>query len=275
MFRLDRLLTIYFFYPFVKRYFKLKVKIPILMYHGISNSIHNNIHPYYETTTTPSVFAEHMRFLRKNGYQVIDLRQISTIFSDPCTRTGKYVVITFDDCLYDFYLNAVQILKDNRHTATVFLPVGLMGKRLAGQDVMNWNHARDLVKRHVNFGSHSMTHPKLSDLRQLDLEHEIRSSKEMIEKELGVKIELFSYPYAFPEQNISFVRGLEKLLTDSGYKVGVTTMIGSSSRRDNILFLKRIPVNNYDDLKFFKAKLEGAYDWLHLFQVAFKKIKNL
>jgi hypothetical protein len=38
------------------------------------------------------------------------------------------------------------------------------------------------------------------------------------------------------------------------------------------LFLPRWPVSSWDDLRFFRAKLEGAYDWLHTLQYASKLI---
>ena len=46
-----------------------------------------------------------------------------------------------------------------------------------------------------------------------------------------------------------------------GYKYGVTTRIGTSSKKDTYFFLKRLPVNFFDDNLFLQAKLEGAYDW--------------
>jgi peptidoglycan/xylan/chitin deacetylase (PgdA/CDA1 family) len=203
------------------------------------------------------------------------LGHIPNAFSDSAARTKKYAVITFDDGLYDFYANAAPILKNNSMEATVFLPAGLMGQQLAGQAVMHWDHARELSEMGITFGSHSMTHPKLAELGSTYLIHEIRTSKEKIESELGQKIDSFSYPYAFPEQDRSFVRSLKKLLTDCGYKYGVTTIIGRSSISDNRFFLKRLPVNDHDDIKFLKAKLEGAYDWLHFVQSISKKTKGL
>ena len=41
--------------------------------------------------------------------------------------------------------------------------------------------------------------------------------------------------------------------------------------------LKKIEetINSYDDQIFFKAKLEGAYDWIHKMQFLYKKIRAL
>jgi len=44
-------------------------------------------------------------------------------------------------------------------------------------------------------------------------------------------------------------------------------MYRRASTKDPIYFLKRLPVNSRDDPAFFKAKLDGGYDWLHYIQV--------
>jgi hypothetical protein len=96
----------------------------------------------------------------------------------------------------------------------------------------------------------------------------------MIESELGRGIDSFSYPFAFPEQDAGFIKGYEALLSGCGYRSGVTTIIGAASPMDNRYLLKRLPVNDHDDLRFFQAKLEGGYDWLHAVQKVFKEARH-
>jgi peptidoglycan/xylan/chitin deacetylase (PgdA/CDA1 family) len=275
MFRLDRFLTVFFFHPAAKRGRNTDgPAVPILMYHGISNARRKGGHPYYETSTSPPVFKEHMQFLRANDYNTIGLEDLPGVFASGVSETRRCAVITFDDGLVDFFESAVSILKENGQASTVFLPAGLMGQTLAGQAVMDWDLARALAEKGVAFGSHSMTHAKLVDLTASELEREILGSKEKIETELDSEIQAFSYPYAFPEQDRGFIRRLKRLLVDSGYKTGVTTSIGRATGNTTQLFLKRIPVNDHDDLKFFRAKLEGGYDWLNVFQKILKNVSS-
>jgi peptidoglycan/xylan/chitin deacetylase (PgdA/CDA1 family) len=164
----------------------------------------------------------------------------------------------------------------NRHgfSATVFLPAGLMGQQVNGQPCMTWNQVREAAAKGIAFGSHSLTHPKLAELDAAGLDHEVRHSKEKIESELGQGIDSFSYPYAFPEQDAEFLKRYRAMLVDCGYLNGVTTIIGAAAQADNRFFLKRLPVNAHDDPRFFQAKLEGSYDWLHAVQKVFKKGKR-
>ena len=59
IFRLDRFLTLYFFYPLMRILPQRKEPtIPILMYHSISESNERKMHPCYETYTYTQFFAD-------------------------------------------------------------------------------------------------------------------------------------------------------------------------------------------------------------------------
>ena len=50
-------------------------RIPILMYHSISETT-QNVHPYFLTETSATVFAEQMKYLHENGYSAISLDEV-------------------------------------------------------------------------------------------------------------------------------------------------------------------------------------------------------
>ena len=139
---------------------------------------------------------------------------------------------------------------------------------------MTWDEVRQLSREGINFGSHTVTHPELISLRHEDLEYEVRQSKETIEDKLNKPVDTFSYPFRFPDGNKTFIKNLRNLLQKLGYHYGVSTRIGITSKRDDIYFMKRIPVNSGDDIPLFQAKLEGGYDWLYRAQHTYKKIRS-
>lgn len=271
MIRIDRFLTLFFFQPLLKRRMRSEIRIPILMYHAISSERRGHRHPYYETSTSPSLFARQLEFLSDKGYEVIGIEKVAGL---PFAPQRKMAVITFDDGFCDFIDQALPLLRRYRFPATVFLPAGLMGRELAGRSVMTWDQARQLALEGVSFGSHSISHRKLIDLSFPEVQHEIRHSKELLESGIGRPIDSFAYPYAFPEQDGRFLQHYRYLLEGSGYRTGATTMIGTVSPQDDQFLLKRLPVNDFDDLPFFEAKLEGAYDWLRISQRFSKKIRQ-
>ena len=272
-FRPDRLATLYFFHPLQRLLRRASPGIPILMYHSISKNLEVHRSAYFHTCTDPQVFREHIQLLARNGYKTIGLGEAVAKLEEGIRPTEKLVVLTFDDGFEDFYTEAFPILSTLGYIATVFLPTAYIGdnpRTFNGTTCLTWSQVRELQETGIEFGSHTVTHPQLKTLPTADVERELRSSKEEIEDHLGSQVTSFSYPYAFPETDRAFVRQLGSLLGAAGYKWGVSTVVGSASRTDNPLFLKRLPTNSTDDLQLFRAKLEGAYDWLHALQYATK-----
>jgi peptidoglycan/xylan/chitin deacetylase (PgdA/CDA1 family) len=273
-FRLDRFLTLHFFRHITGEQASAGDKwIPILMYHSISNE-KEQAHPYYRINTSPAAFEAHMLYLYENNYSVINLNNLRSSFNskDSC----RQVVITFDDGFYDFLTNAFPILKKYKFDSTVFLPTGFIhNERLSfkGKKCLNWNEVRELSKEGISFGSHTITHPELSRLNTKEIENEITLSKKRIEDETGTQVTSFSCPYAFSEDK-EFVITLRNLLEKCGYVNGVTTRIGTARKDNDSFFQPRLPVNSDDDIIFFCAKLEGAYNWLNKPQSVFKMIKG-
>lgn len=284
--RLDRFLSLHVFGPLMKgANFHKRIRIPILMYHSISDDSENGIHPYYRINTSPKIFAEHMKYLYENEYTVINLsdavRLIESASNPPIPPSPypptKYVVLTFDDGYKDFLEQAFPIVKRYGFPAMVFLPTKFIdnkGSGLRGKEHLNWNEVGILHGEGVIFGSHTMTHPQLQYLGRDEIQTEVRKSKEIIEDKVGAAVESFSYPYAFPEQDRAFTASFRTLLMDAGYKTGVSTRIGTVNRREDTFSLKRIPINLEDDIPLFEAKLEGAYDWFYTFQYGVKIIKR-
>jgi peptidoglycan/xylan/chitin deacetylase (PgdA/CDA1 family) len=221
-----------------------------------------------------------MRFLKENDYEVISLADAAQILETAPIMSGpprKYAVITFDDGFADFQTRAFPILREYGFSATVFLPTGFISdtvSNLKGKKCLRWSDVCDLAKSGVGFGSHTVTHPKLRGIPWGQVEKELKESKSILEDRLGTQVESFSYPYAFPEEDHRFQTRLRVSLGELGYTNGVTTMVGTATGGDDRLFLKRIPVNTDDDPAFFRAKLEGGYDWIHDLQYGFKVLKR-
>ena len=270
--RLDRLATLYVVNPLQRRMSRNKPSIPILMYHSITDSDETGVHAYYRTATSPSVFAQHMHHLHELGYSTINVADAVSLLQKG-GPTKKYAVVTFDDGYADFYTNAFPALSRHGFTATVFLPtayIGMAPVQFKGKDCLTWSEIRELRKYGISFGSHTVTHPQLSTLDATAVKSELVNSKRTIEDNLGESVDSFSYPYAFPEGNISFTQRLRCTLMNSGYNQGVSTRIGVARRGEDRYFLRRVPINTFDDIALFSAKLRGGYDWLHTFQYVSK-----
>ena len=264
--RLDRLITLYLARPLVRRR-GVPVGWPILMYHSISDGGAVGAHAYYETNTTPGRFREQVRWLKDAGFHSVPLgAPAETAAQD------KAVAITFDDGYRDSLTRAWPVLRECGFGATVFLATDYVGSSFKGRACLSWDEVRQGRREGIVFGSHTASHPELARLSDADVAHQWRASKDRIEQELGERIDLFSYPYAFPEACPAFVRRLRRILEDSGYARGVTTILGTVRDIKTEFFLPRLPVNSFDDNHLFRAKSEGAYNWLHNAQVLSKRV---
>lgn len=271
--RLDRLATVGFFWPIFRTLSKGHgPHIPILMYHAVKEG-KSDPRPYYDTNVSPPVFARQMEQLRDGGYRTLGLGQALEML-----RSGdagqKFVVITFDDGYRDFYEMAFPILARCQFTATVFLITGKTSDRPASfkdKECLTWREVRELGSKGISFGSHTVTHRELKLLNIEQVYAELEDSKKTIEDQIGAAVQSFSYPYAFPEANQQFTRQLRELLLKCGYENGVTTILGTAKSGTDQFFLPRLPVNSWDDSQFFRAKLEGGYDWLHGAQYLLKR----
>ncbi len=276
-FRADRFASIYAFHP-LQRLRTQRNRIPILMYHSISDSDESDRHPYYRTTTAPATFDRHLRFLHDSGYRTIGIGDAVQQLSAHPNKSEKVVVITFDDGFEDFYSEAFSLLSKYGYSATMFLPTAYIdraGVKFRGVKCLTWNQVRELRAGGMQFGSHTATHPQLTSLAPGAIKEELQSSKQKIEDELGGVITSFSYPFAFPEANHTFRRQLSGLLQETGYEDGVSTIIGTACESDDRFSIKRLPVNSCDDLPLLRAKLAGGYDWLHTLQRAAKRRPTL
>jgi len=266
MARVDRLATLYLAHP-LRRIIgrNSSSRVPILMYHSVSDNLFGKSHPYYQINTSPRVFARQMRWLRQNGYRTMDTTDMWAAIVRG-TDLSKTVVITFDDGYQDFYTSAFDVMKQCGFTATIYLATDRIQDtpvRIEGVDYLSWREVRELHSAGIRFGSHTVTHPDLRSLGPDQIDYEVGYSKEIIEQKLGTAVKSFAYPFAFPEEDKDFARFLADILENLGFENGVSTILGRASKKSNPFYLPRLPVNSWDDTAFLRAKLGGDYDWLH------------
>lgn len=261
-------------------------RLPILMYHSISDDSEADRSGYYKVCTSPVRFAEHMQWLADWGYRGVTLTHGMKVLQGINRVKAKPVAITFDDGFRDFYTAAFPILQRHGFSATMYLSTAFIGddrgdesgsdkRSFKSRECLTWSEVRQLKLTGIEFGSHTVNHPRLVHLNWPAIEAELRDSKTTLEQRLGYPICSFAYPYAYPSANRAFIDRLKQTLSGLGYETCVTTDIGRVRPADDPLELKRLPANSADDAALLDAKLTGAYDWLHWPQSAVKRFKSL
>ena len=275
--RVDRCLTLSLFGPLQQVGFRATgQRLPILMYHSISEDPEQDVHPYYRVATSPRRFAEQMQWLVNGGWTGVSLEDALLGFANGQGHERRKVALTFDDGFRDFYTEAWPVIRCHEFAATVYLPTGFISAKrrcFRDKECLVWDEVRELRSGGIRFGSHTSSHPKLYELPWWEIKRELLLSKKCLEEQLGEEVGGFAYPYAFPQEDTYFTKTFSELLLGQGYRSCVTTAVGRAWVNDDPFCLKRLPANSCDDRALFLAKLEGAYDWLGTPQRAFRQLR--
>ncbi len=225
---------------------------PILMLHEVSAPTELKM---MSLAISPERFTRYMEWLKKAGYT-------SALPAEWDKRTAnRRVILTFDDAYEDFMENAFPVIDRLGFQATVFVVVDRIGKTndwdAAGgfkpRRLLTLEQIRELHRHGVHFGSHSLTHARLTDLSDSHLEREVGDSKRKLEDLLGAEVPCFAYPWGLADMRV------RSAVARAGYKVALTAQEGLNGSED-ALSLKRTSVAEVDTLPEFLIKLATGKD---------------
>jgi peptidoglycan/xylan/chitin deacetylase (PgdA/CDA1 family) len=132
----------------------------------------------------------------------------------------------------------------------VCLPVAELGSRM-----LTWEQVREMYQAGIVFGSHTMTHPVVSQLSTAEVSEELLESKRLLEKRIGCQVDEFAFPFGHKNHRNS--RGLQAI-EDFGYRCAVTTDWGCNLPGANLYELRRVQVDDQPSLPLFVLRLNQA-----------------
>lgn len=232
-------------------------RVPILMYHEVTPSVHPSFARY---SVTARAFARQMRWLAAFNYQPIDMDTLIRARQGLASLPERPVVITFDDGLQGCVDHAVPVLQRHGFTAVFYLVAGLMGStsRWLRQElgielpIMSWDAARRLAGGGFQCGAHTLTHPRLSGLDPASCRRELQGSRERLEGELGRQVLHLAYPFGV------FDAAVQRAADEAGYVTACSTRPGLSGPEDDRLALHRVPIYGGETLVDFACRLRRA-----------------
>jgi peptidoglycan/xylan/chitin deacetylase (PgdA/CDA1 family) len=184
----------------------------------------------------------------------------------PLDSGFRYSAVTFDDGFLNVVENALPemekknipaaifVTADGLGTVTTYWPASAHYER--SQRVLTAEELRGLPEDLISIGSHTATHPYLPSLEQEDAWRELHGSRVQLEKVLGRKVTLFSFPFGgFNERLIQWAR-------EAGYERVFTSMPSMAFTTAGEFVAGRVPAEPSDRPLEFRLKLLGAYRWL-------------
>jgi peptidoglycan/xylan/chitin deacetylase (PgdA/CDA1 family) len=208
--------------------------IAILTYHSLDDT--GSV-----LSTSPQLFAEHMRVLSQLDANIVNLKDLGR------ERSGDYaskpmIAITFDDGFQNVYEHGFPVLQNYGFPATIFLVTDYCGRtnswpsqpaEIRCQPLLEWKQIKEMSRAGITFGSHTRTHPDLTTIATCDVEEEIVGSKRAIEDALGVPANTFAYPYGSLNEAVKKVAGTH-------FALACSTLLGFIDSRSNFLALERL-----------------------------------
>lgn len=205
--------------------------VPILVYHIVRPAYESDSADVRALAQTPEIFDAQMQYLQDTHYHVISFASLENYLRGKEPLPDKPIVITFDDGWHDQFEYAFPILKKYGYSATFFVFTNSIGKR----GFLSWDNLKELMASNMTIGSHSRTHPYLTRITdQTKLRSEIYESKETLEKNLGVTINQFAYP--FGQYNADII----DLVKEAGYTSGRGDYYSSRQSRSNLYALSAV-----------------------------------
>jgi peptidoglycan/xylan/chitin deacetylase (PgdA/CDA1 family) len=190
----------------------------VLCYHAVS--------PSWEATlsVTPDDLERQVGFLLSRGWR-------ATTFSEAALNpTGpRMLAITFDDAFASVYRYAVPILASLGVPGTVFAPTAYIRTGTLGWagierwqnspsvvelKAMSWDDLGGLAELGWEIGSHTQTHPHLTQLDSESLALELEGSRQDFADQLGRPSEAIAYPYGDVDARVA------QRVASAGYRAG-------------------------------------------------------
>jgi peptidoglycan/xylan/chitin deacetylase (PgdA/CDA1 family) len=230
--------------------------VVVLMYHRVTGDLP------LELDIPTQIFARQMKYLASHA-SVISLNTARSFLREQTTLDRDHFVLTFDDAFRDFYTTAFPILQRYDLPATLYVPTLFVEEgrpspltaSTFADDVApcSWPMLRDMCSSSLlTVGSHTHTHPELTELNDEAIRSEITKSHELFGRRLERTPKHFAYPRGEWNRHIDSI-------VDDYYETRVLTGEGWRIRPTSAESLRfpRVPVLRSDGFEFFRLKASG------------------
>jgi peptidoglycan/xylan/chitin deacetylase (PgdA/CDA1 family) len=210
------------------------IRAPILMYHRLGTPRTDASTTTRGLTVEPAEFAQHMRWLHRNGFHAVRQGQLFAALVHGAPLPSRPVVITFDDGYRDVLEQAAPVLRRLGLPAVAYV---ITERASWGTSpFLTWPMLRRLERLGVEIGSHTVTHAALTERSDAAALAELRGSRRSLERHLGHPVQWLAYPYGAVDAHVA------ALARRAGYVLGVTTEGGAEQDARRPLELRRIRV---------------------------------
>ena len=202
--------------------------------------------------------------LRKN-YQFISPVDFTSFINGKLKLKNKNLLLTFDDGFFSNYVAAEKVLNPLGIKAIFFVPTGFIdsesiqdyksyvNRKIASIFIepdmkpMSWEQLLQLTNNGHTIGAHTINHFRLSKIDKDDLlREEIVMCGDRIEKQLGVDVQHFAFPFG----DINSISKKVLQVANSRYKYVYSGIRGPNKFGINPLAIRREDMNISDSIDY-------------------------
>jgi peptidoglycan/xylan/chitin deacetylase (PgdA/CDA1 family) len=225
-----------------------QARVPILMYHYVSELPPNPDRYRRDLTVSPENFKAQLQYLADTGYHPISLTDLYLYLTQGYPLPEKPIVLTFDDGYRDAYDVVFPLLLDHGFTATFF--VLSTPAHFESVAYLTWAQMQEMSDAGMDIQGHGRDHVDLRGRSYDYLVYQILGIQEAIHYHTGRLPRFFCYPSGQYDANVIAV------LKSAGYWGAVTTQGGKVHTREKLFEIPRVRIRGRDTLESFIDKLE-------------------
>lgn len=201
-----------------------------------------------------SIFDQQMRYLKDNGYRVINLAELLGFLRYRHALPKRSVVITLDNGYRSAYDIAYPILKKYGFTAALLIYTDFVE---TSTSAITWDQLREMNTDGFEVGSQTLSHCDLTKKKEGEdekayierIKRELLVSKQIIDKELEQDTIYVAFPYGHYNQRVL------NICDQVGYEMAFSTKRGGNPFFADPLDLRREQIVKRD-METFIARLK-------------------
>lgn len=211
-----------------------RLRVPILMYHYVSQLPPNADNIRRGLTVTPEIFRAHMQYLHDQDYTTVSLYDLYHALTKGIILPPKPIILTFDDGYSDAYTNVFPVLKQFGFIGTFFV---ITARADANDPVyLSWPQIIEMFRAGMSMEPHTKDHV---DLRERDhdfLVYQMQGSIESLAAYTGHTPRMFDYPVGH------YDAATLQVAKELGIWIGVSTASGDLQTTSGRLHLPRLRI---------------------------------
>jgi len=206
--------------------------VPVICYHRFAEKCKSSI------CMPASIFDQQMRYLKDNGYRVINLAELLGFLRYRHALPKRSVVITLDDGYRSAYDIAYPILKKYGFTAALLIYTDFVE---TSTSAITWDQLREMNTDGFEVGSQTLSHCDLTKKKEGEdekayierIKRELLVSKQIIDKELEQDTIYVAFPNGHYNQRVL------NICDQVGYEMAFSTKRGGNPFFADPLDLRR------------------------------------